>query len=81
MLNLVKTYQFKFGLGKNVIIFGVENSSSTQADNRKNILILGEWPAQGLEDTSITAEPKFYCVKKKNGSKSFLHDNDVKIYY
>ena len=38
------------GLGKNVIIFGVDMSSSTKIDNRKKyILILGKGPTQGLE--------------------------------
>ena len=35
--------------GKNVIIFGVDMSSSTKIDNRKkDILILGKGPTQGL---------------------------------
>ena len=38
------------GTGRNVIIFGVDMSSSTQIVNRKkNILILGKGPIQGLE--------------------------------
>ena len=37
------------GLGRNVIIFGVDMSSSTKIDNRKkDILILGKGPTQGL---------------------------------
>ena len=40
------------GLGRNVIIFGVDMSSSTNIDNRKkDILILGKGPTQGLEQT------------------------------
>ena len=40
------------GTGRNVIIFEVDMSSSTKADNRKkDILILGKGPAQGLEHT------------------------------
>ena len=36
------------GLGRNVIIFGVDMSSSTKIDNRKkDILILGKGPTQG----------------------------------
>ena len=42
--------------GKNVIIFGVDMSSSTKIDNRKiDILILGIGPTQGLENT-LSAE-------------------------
>ena len=38
------------GDGKNVIIFGVDLSSSTKIDNKKkDILILGKSPTQGLE--------------------------------
>ena len=40
------------GLGRNVIIFGVDMSSSTRInDRKKDILILGEGSTQGLEYT------------------------------
>ena len=40
------------GLGRNVIIFGVDMSSSTKIDNRKkDILILSKGPTEGLEHT------------------------------
>ena len=40
------------GFGQNIIIFGVDMSSSTKIDNRKkDILILGKGPTQGLEHT------------------------------
>ena len=39
-------------IGRNVIVFGVDMSSSTKIDNReKEILILGKGPTQGLEHT------------------------------
>ena len=42
---------------KNVIIFGVDLSSSVHIDNKgKDILILGLGPTQGLDDTTLTAE-------------------------
>ena len=42
-------------MGKNVIIFGVDMSSSVHIDNKgKDILILGKGPTQGLHDTSLT---------------------------
>ena len=53
--------------GKNVIIFGVDMSSSTKIDNRKkDILILGKGPTQGLEH-KLSAE-KMYSINftKKN---------------
>ena len=38
------------GLGRNVIIFGVDMSSSTRINNRKkDILVLSKGPTQGLE--------------------------------
>ena len=53
--------------GKNVIIFGVDMSLSSKIDKRKkDILILGKRPTQGLEHT-LSAE-KMYSInftKKK----------------
>ena len=44
------------GFGQNIIIFGVDMSSSTKIDNRKKyIFIIGKGPMQGLEHT-LTAE-------------------------
>ena len=55
-------------IGKKVIIFGVDMSSSTKIDNKKkDILILGIGPTQGLE-TTLSAE-KMYSInftEKKN---------------
>ena len=49
-----------FDFGKTVIIFGVDNNYSTNTDNRKKyILVLGEGPTQGLDDTKIIAEVKY----------------------
>ena len=63
------------GLGRNVIIFGVDMSSSTKSDNRKkDILILGKSPTQGLEHT-VSAE-KMYSINftEQNNKFSFsLH--------
>ena len=42
--------------GRNIIIFGVDISSSTKIDHRKNdILVLGKCPTQRLEHT-LSAE-------------------------
>ena len=49
------------GYGQNVIIFGVDMSSSIHIDNKKqDILILGRGPTQGLE-SALTAE-KMYSI-------------------
>ena len=47
-------------MGKNVIIFGADMSSSVYIDNKnKDILILGEGLTQGLDDTTLTIEAKY----------------------
>ena len=67
-------------------------SSSLDSGNKnKDILVLGEEPTQGLDDTTLTAEAKhpinFTESGKRlvlnlhyNGSKSFLFVNATKIY-
>ena len=48
------------GLGRNVTIFGVDMSSSAKIDDRKkDILILGKGPIQGLEHT-LSAENNLF---------------------
>ena len=47
-------------MGKNVIIFGADMSSSVHIDNKnKDILIFGEGPTQELDDTMLIAEANF----------------------
>ena len=47
-------------MGKNIIIFGADMSSSVDIDNKnKDILILGKRPTQGLGDTRLTTKAKF----------------------
>ena len=49
-----------FGCGKNVVIFGVDyNQSAHISDKKKQILILGKDPTQGLDDTAATAEAEY----------------------
>ena len=44
------------GFSNNAIIFGVDMSSSVHIDNtKKDILILGEGPTQGMGGTTLTA--------------------------
>ena len=77
--------------GRNVVIFGVDMSSSAHIDNkRKDILVLGRGPTQGLDEHSLTAE-KIYSVnftdhRKKcclslhyNGANSYLFANSTEI--
>ena len=69
-------------LGKNVIISGVDMSSSTKIDNKKkDILILGEGPTQGLEHT-LSAE-KIYSINFTENNRNFclsLHYNGADKY-
>ena len=79
-------------MGKNVIIFGADMSSSVHIDNEKrNILILDEGPTQGLDDTILTEEAiyptnfiqlnkRFVLSLNSNESNSFLFVNVTKIY-
>ena len=79
------------GFGQNVIIFGVDMSSSIHIDNKKKyILILGKGPTEGLQHT-LTAKKKysinFTVAKKKfclslhyNGANSYLFVNGTEIH-
>ena len=57
------------GFGQNVLIFGAEMSSSPHIDNKKkDILVLGIGPTQGLEHTLTTEKMysiNFTVTKKK----------------
>ena len=67
-------------------------NSSVDVDNKgKDILILGEGPTQGLDDTTLKAEAKypinftqsgrrFVLSLHYNGSNSFLFVNATKVY-
>ena len=51
------------GFGRNVIIFWVDMSLSVHVDNEKKyILILGEGPTQGLDDTTLTAAKSIQLI-------------------
>ena len=79
------------GFGQNVIIFGVDMSFSVHVDNKKkDILIIGKGPTQGLGEHSLTAEKiysmNFIVTRKKfslslhyNGTNSHLFVNSTEI--
>ena len=59
-------------MGKNIIIFGADISSSVRTNNMgKDILILGEGPTQVLDDTTSTAEAK-YPINSTQSRKRFV---------
>ena len=77
--------------GRNVMIFGVDISSSTKIDPRKkDILILGKGPTQRLQHTlaaeniysvNFTENNKKFCVSLHyNGANSYLFGNGTEIY-
>ena len=70
------------GYGQNVIIFGVDMSSSIHIDyKKKDILILGRGPKQVLEST-LTAE-KMYSINFTEKNKKFclsVHFNGTNGY-
>ena len=79
------------GFGQNVLIFGVDMSFSAHIDNKKkDILVLGIGPTQGLEHT-LTAEKMYsinftvtkhkFCLSLHyNGANSYLFVNGTEIY-
>ena len=81
-----------FDWGKNVIIFGVDMSSSVHTNNKnKNILILGKRQTKGLDNTSLTTEAGYsinfsrsereFCLSLHyNGSNSFLFVDATKTH-
>ena len=78
--------------GENVIIFGVNNSSSVHIDGwYKSVLVLGDGPTKCLDNAVITVEAKcpinftetgkrFVLSPHYNGRDSFLFVNAVKMY-
>ena len=80
------------GTGRNVIIFGVDMSSSTKIDNKgKDILILGKGPTQGLGEHSLSAEKMYsinftkvntkFCLSLHyNGANSYLFVNGTEVH-
>ena len=78
------------GFGQNVLIFGADMSFTSHIDNKKkDKLVLGEGPTQGLENT-LTAEKlysinftvtknKFWLSLHYHGANSYLFVNGTEI--
>ena len=65
------SYSIGDEVGRNVIIFGVDMSSSPHIDNKKKyILILGKGPTQGLEHTLATE--KLYSITFTKQNTNFV---------
>ena len=84
-------YSVGNGFGRNVIIFGIDLSSSVHVDNKeKDILIFGKDPTQGLVEHSLTAEKmylvnfldhrkKYFISLRYNGTNSYSFANGTEI--
>ena len=60
-------------MGKNVSIFGVDICSPVHISNKsKDILILGQGPAQELDNTTLTAETKYFINFTQSGKRFLL---------
>ena len=58
-------------VGENIIIFGVDMSSSVHTDNKKkDTLILGKGSTQGLDDITLTAEAQ-YSINFARSNRKF----------
>ena len=72
------------GIGQNLIIFGVDMSSSIHVDNKKkHILILVKGPTQELGGTRSPAE-KMYSINFTESNNKFclgLHYNEASSYF
>ena len=68
---------FSFATGwfcYNVIIFPVDMSSPAHVDSKKkDILILGEGPTQGLDDKKLTGEKKYSISFTESRKKIWLN--------
>ena len=79
------------GFGQNVLIFGADMNSSAHIDNqKKDKLVLGKGPTQGLEHT-LTAEITYsinckvtkekFCLRLHyNGANNYLFVNGTEMY-
>ena len=80
-------YSVGNGFGRNVIIFGVDMSSYEHIDNKKkDILVLGKGPSQGLEhekmySVNFTENNEKYCLSLHySRANSYLFVNSTEIY-
>ena len=76
-------WSFGNGFARNVVIFGVGNTSSSYTDNQKNnFLVLGEGPAEGINESIGAAEKRFSTNFSKAKTKFCLslHYNGVIMY-
>ena len=65
----------------NVVSFGVNNDSSSDADNRKNsFLVLGEGPTYDINGSFASPEKRFSIYFSKANKKFCLNRHDIGHY-
>ena len=76
------SWRFGNDNAKNIVIFGFDNRSSSHADNRKNVLMLGEGPSYGINGRFVAPGKMFYNNYSKTKTKycSNLHYNGENSY-
>ena len=53
------SWSFGNDFARNVLIFGIDNNSSSHTDNQKNnLLVLGERPIDGINESTGAAKKK-----------------------
>ena len=58
--DLAASWSFGNGFARNIIVFGVDYSSSSHTDNRKNkFLVLGKGLTDNIDGSVCTKEKKF----------------------
>ena len=81
--NALGSWHFDHDFARNVIIFGVDNSSSSHTDNLKNdFLVLGEGPTDNINGSIGAAQKKFSIHFSKAKTKFCLsfHNNGHNSY-
>ena len=78
------SWSFGNDFTRNVLFFGVDNSSSSHIDNHKNnFIVLGEGPANYTNDSPSAAKQKFSINFTKAKTKFWLrlHYNGYNSYF
>ena len=76
------SWDFGNDFARIVVIFGVDNNSPSHTDNQKNnFLVLGEGPADSINDSTCASEKEFSInfIKVKTKFCSSIHDNGDEI--
>ena len=82
MWSLILLFWFGNDFARNVVIFDVDNTSSSHTNNQKdNVLVLGEGPTKAINDSICAAEKTTVNFSKAKAKFCLsLHYNDVKSF-